>query len=131
MQPPCQETLGHPKIDFPRAARQSSSSERPIASLRADLIAGGEQRASWVADNYNHLMEQPTLFYAVALTLGFTGWGNGANAIIAWAFVALRVIHSLVQILSNRVIVRFVIFMLSSLCLVALTLHSAMAVFHV
>lgn len=97
--------------------------------LREDLIAAGEEKASWVADNYNHLHEAPTVFYAATLALAFMGLGNGLNATIAWAYVGLRILHSLVQVLSNRVVVRFAIFMLSSLCLVALCLHAAMAAF--
>jgi hypothetical protein len=99
-------------------------------SLRDDLIAAGEHKASWVADNFNHLHEQPTIFYALALTLAMVGWGDGVNAVIAWVYVILRITHSLVQVLVNRVVVRFAIFMLSSLCLVALCLHAAMAIFH-
>src|SRR5215831_9569296 len=49
----------------------------------------------WKADNYNHLMEQPTLFYAVVLTLAFVGAGAGLNAALAWLYVGLRVVHSL------------------------------------
>jgi hypothetical protein len=99
-------------------------------SLRDDLIAKGEHKASWIADNYNHLHEAPTVFYAVALTLAIIGWGDGMNADIAWAYVGLRIAHSLVQVLWNRVIVRFLLFILSTLCLIALTLHAGMAVFH-
>lgn len=99
------------------------------AGLRADLVAQGETRASWVADNYNHLHEQPTLFYAICIVHALIGSGSGLNAQIAWGYVALRIAHSLVQIVVNRVLVRFAIFMLASLCLVALTLHAAMAYF--
>jgi hypothetical protein len=97
--------------------------------LRDDLVAGGEVKASWVADNYNHLHEAPTVFYAIALALAIMGSGDGLSATIAWAYVALRILHSLVQVLSNRVVVRFAIFMLSSLCLIALCLNAAMAAF--
>jgi hypothetical protein len=99
-------------------------------SLRDDLVAKGEVKASWVADNYNHLHEAPTVFYAVALVLAMTGWGDGLNATIAWVYVGLRIAHSLVQILWNRVVVRFLLFALSSLALIALTLHAALVVFH-
>ncbi len=99
-------------------------------SLRDDLVAAGEERASWVADNYNHLMEQPTVFYAVALALALMGQGSGLNATIAWAYVGLRIAHSLVQVLSNRVIFRFSLFMLSGIALAALVLHAALAAFH-
>jgi hypothetical protein len=99
-------------------------------SLREDLVAAGEERASWVADNYNHLMEQPTVFFAIAIALALIGEGNGLNATIAWTYVGLRVAHSLVQVLSNRVMYRFALFMLSGIALAALVLHAALAAFH-
>jgi len=86
-------------------------------------------QAQWKAHNYNHLMEQPTLFYAVCTVLALSGSGDGPNAWIAWAYVGLRIVHSLIQATSNRVRDRFVVFVLSSLTLVALTLHAALAVF--
>ncbi|MEG3166044.1 MAPEG family protein [Sphingomonas sp. PB2P19] len=86
-------------------------------------------KTQWKAHNYNHLTEQPTLFYAVGAVLALSGTGYGVNAWIAWAYVALRIAHSLVQATSNRVQPRFVLFLLSTLMLVALTLHAAMAVF--
>jgi hypothetical protein len=98
--------------------------------LRDDLVAAGEEKASWVADNYNHLHEAPTIFYAVAIVLAMIGEGNGLNAQIAWAYVLLRVAHSLVQVFGNRVIIRFAIFALSSLALMALVLHAYLGVIH-
>lgn len=87
-------------------------------------------RANWPAHNYNHLMEQPTIFYALAVVIALTGTGNGVNAWLAWGYVALRIVHSIVQTTVNKVGPRFVLFVASTLCLVALTLHAAMAVFH-
>jgi hypothetical protein len=87
-------------------------------------------KTQWKAHNYNHLMDQPTLFYAVCLVIAFTGTGNGINAWIAWAYVALRILHSIWQATVNKVSTRFLLFALSTLCLVALTLHAGMAVFH-
>ncbi|MGH2198995.1 MAPEG family protein, partial [Enterococcus faecalis] len=58
-----------------------------------------------------------------------SGTGDGPNAWIAWAYVALRIVHSIVQATINRVMVRFMLFGLSTFALVALTLHAAMAVF--
>ena len=84
----------------------------------------------WKAHNYNHLHEAPTVFYAVALALAFIGQGNGLNATIAWAYVALRIVHSVFQATVNKVMPRFILFSLSSLCLIALCLHLLMAVFH-
>jgi hypothetical protein len=99
-------------------------------SLRSDLVAKGEIKASWVADNYNHLHEAPTVFYAIAIVLAMVGQGDNLNVTIAWAYVGLRVAHSVLQITSNRVVIRFILFALSSLALMALILHAAMAVFH-
>ncbi len=87
-------------------------------------------QVQWKAHNYNHLHEAPTVFYAVALLLAIVDQGHGLNADIAWAYVGLRVIHSLVQVLVNKVALRFMIFALSSLCLLALVVHAVAAVFH-
>ena len=83
----------------------------------------------WKADNYNHLHEAPTVFYAICLVLALAGQGDGLNAALAWAYVALRIIHSLVQALVNKVILRWAVFMLSSLVLIALIIQAALAVF--
>jgi hypothetical protein len=98
-------------------------------SLRDDLVAAGEVRASWVADNYNHLLEQPVLFYAVGLTLALLGAGDGNAVLLAWVYVGLRIAHSLVQVLVNRVLVRFALFALASLALVGLVFNAATLVF--
>ena len=98
--------------------------------LRDELVAKGEEKASWVADNYNHLHEAPTVFYAVAIVLAMVGQGDNLNATIAWTYVGLRIAHSLSQIIGNRVIIRFSLFALSSIALIALVLHAVMAVFH-
>jgi hypothetical protein len=86
-------------------------------------------KTQWKAHNYNHLHEAPTVFYAVALALALIGQGDGLNATLAWAYVGLRIVHSLVQSTINKVMVRFLIFALSSLVLMALTLHLVLAVF--
>lgn len=87
-------------------------------------------KAQWPAHNYIHLAEQPTLFYAVALTLALLGQGNGMNATIAWAYVGLRVLHSLVQATVNKISLRFPLFVLASLALLMLTVHAGMAIWH-
>jgi hypothetical protein len=83
----------------------------------------------WKAHNYNHLHEAPTVFYAVCLVLALIDQGNGVNLMIAWVYVALRVIHSIFHATVNRVMPRFALFALSSLVLIALIVHAAMAVF--
>ena len=83
----------------------------------------------WKAHNYNHLHEAPTLFYAVVAVLALAGQGNGVSVQVAWAYVGLRVAHSLVQATVNRVMLRFALFGLSSLALIALIFHAARVVF--
>lgn len=101
-----------------------------VGGKGADLDAVLPGRVQWIAHNYNHLHEAPTVFYAVALVLAIIGTGDGMNATIAWAYVVLRIVHSLVQALWNRIMVRFTLFALSSLALMALVLHAILAVFH-
>ncbi|MBA4151583.1 MAG: hypothetical protein C0509_03390, partial [Acinetobacter sp.] len=82
----------------------------------------------WKADNYNHLMEQPTLFYAIALALALLGQGDGINLWLAWTYVVIRVLHSLLQALVNKIELRFVLFFLSSLALIGLTVNALRSV---
>ena len=87
---------------------------------RPDLMSQLPARVRWAADNYNHLHEQPTVFYALALVLFVTGQTNPINLYLAWGYVALRVVHSFVQVTANRVLLRFGLFGTSSLILMAL-----------
>ncbi|MCY1059493.1 MAPEG family protein [Nannocystis sp. SCPEA4] len=80
----------------------------------------------WKADNYNHLMEQPTQFYAVALVLALVAGTTSVDVNLAWAYVVLRVVHSLVQSLVNIIELRFAVFMLSSLVLLAMTVRAGL-----
>lgn len=83
----------------------------------------------WKAHNYIHLMEQPTLFYAICLALALAGAGDGLNAQLAWVYVGLRVAHSLVQGTFNAIRVRFPLFLLSSIALIWLAVNAALVVF--
>jgi hypothetical protein len=98
---------------------------QPPSEFHAQLPA----EVRWKADNYNNLMEQPTLFYAVAITLAVIGEANAANLTLAWLYVALRVVHSVVQATTNVIIVRFSVFMIASVVLLILTIRAALVVF--
>jgi hypothetical protein len=82
-----------------------------------------------VADNYNHLHEQPTIFYALMFFAASTGGGDGTALALAWVYVALRLVHSLVQATVNRVMVRFSVFSLATLVLMAFTVRELARVF--
>lgn len=82
---------------------------------------------SRVADNYNHLHEQPTIFYALALAAHVAGAADGIGVALAWAYVALRVVHSLVQATRNVIVARFTIFAVGSVVLFALLVNTVLA----
>jgi len=98
---------------------------RPAEAFHAQLPA----EVRWKADNYNNLLEQPTIFYAVALTLALLNEGAGLNAGLAWAYVGLRIVHSLVQALINKVMMRFALFAAASLLLLIMAIRAAWRLF--
>jgi hypothetical protein len=98
--------------------------QRPAEEFHARLPAS----VRWKADNYNHLMEQPTLFYAVVISLHVVGAGTDLHIVLAWMYVGLRIVHSLVQALVNVVMWRFAIFVLASVVLLILAVQLAMLV---
>lgn len=85
--------------------------------------------ARWAADNYNHLHEQPTIFYAIMFYLALTAQTGDFYLYCAWAYVVLRVVHSLVQVTSNAVLVRFGLFAISSIVLIIMSLRAFAHVF--
>jgi len=85
-------------------------------------------RLNWIAHNYAHLMEQPTIFYATVVILALNGAGDGINLQLAWAYVILRIAHSIVQATWNRVAVRFALFSASTAALVVLAINAARSV---
>ena len=109
-----------------RAAGVSAKGKRGTRGL--DGIIPDE--ANWKAHNYTHLMEQPTIFYAIVFALILMGFDHPINVYLAWAYVGLRIVHSLVQATVNIVTIRFAVFALSSLCLIGLTTHAAIFLIH-
>ena len=80
-----------------------------------------------IADNYNHLHEQPTVFFALVFYSHLVGVADELNVMLAWAYVALRVAHSLIQAVWNYVPVRFLAFILSSLVLIVMAARNVWA----
>ena len=113
---------------FAAMRRKGISLKGRVGSRSGSLEGVIEDNVNWKAHNYSHLVEQPTLFYAVALTLALAQSGGGYNLTLAWAYVGLRVLHSLVQTTVNIVIYRTTLWLLSSLVLIALTVQAARVV---
>jgi len=80
-------------------------------------------QVQWKSHNYAHLMEQPTIFYPTVVIIALMGPNPGTIA-FAWAYVALRIIHSLWQATVNTLPVRFTLFLLSTLCLLMLAIYA-------
>ncbi len=96
----------------------------PPGGRGVDLEGVLPPSVNWKAHNFTHLVEQPTLFYAVVMILALSGAGDGLNAQLAWGYTGLRVLHSLWQSLVNTIPVRFTLFLLSTLCLTVLAINA-------
>jgi hypothetical protein len=117
---------------IPALKRKGIDLKRVRGGVGRQLDGVVEDGVQWKAHNYNHLLEQPTIFYAIALSLALIGGGDAQlNVIFAWAYVGLRILHSLVQATVNIVMWRFFVYILSSICLLGLTLHAGMILLHV
>ncbi len=91
-----------------------------------DLEGVIPDKANWPAHNHTHLHEQPTLFYATVIILAIMGAG-AIDILLAWGYVGIRILHSLWQILVNKLPVRFGLFFVSTLILIALAIRAVMA----
>jgi hypothetical protein len=112
--------LGAANVDLNRAGGRGT-----------DLDGILPERIQWTAHNYNHLMEQPTLFYAVCLIVAVVAPADRASFVLAWIYVALRIVHSFWQIRVNVVRIRAAIFGVSSTVLIIFALRAAMLVMSV
>ena len=102
----------------------------PNGARGVDLEGRAEPNAQWKSHNYNHLMEQPTIFYAIALALALMDAGGGINYWLAWGYVGLRMVHSLIQCTVNVVRYRLPVFILATLCLAGLTVYAGARMLH-
>lgn len=109
-------------------AMNSAGLEPQAAERTAELAGKLPKEVQWKADNYNHLMEQPTIFYALALALAVAGFGEGLNLIMAWTYVGARVAHSIVHATINIVLYRFALFALGTVALLVMAINGAIQV---
>ncbi|WP_417478031.1 MAPEG family protein [Maricaulis sp.] len=100
------------------AARMKSKSEMDVLPIEVRRIA----------DNYNHLHEQPTIFYALVVYCHLVGPADPLMIGLAWGYVALRVLHSLIQALWNFIPVRFLVFVSSTLVLIVMAVRAVLAI---
>ena len=115
---------------FAAMRRKGISLKGRVGSRSGSLEGVIEDEVNWKSHNHTHLHEHPTLFYAVALALALMDFGGGINLYLAWAYVGLRIAHSIVQATVNIVMYRFLLWILSALCLIGLTVHAAAWLIH-
>lgn len=94
-----------------------------------DIDPNLPDKVAWKSHNYTHLMEQPTLFYATVIILAIAEAGTGINLWLAWAYVALRIAHSIWQATVNLVNVRFLLFVASTICLLIMAINAFFTTF--
>jgi len=116
--------MGATRVPAMQKARLHPEEAKHTRSNVFDVLPTEVRR---VADNYNHLMEQPTIFYAVALAMAVGGVATSLDVGLAWGYVALRIVHSGWQILVNKVVIRFYLFVASTLLLFPLAIRAAYA----
>ncbi len=115
---------------LPAMKRAGIDLNRLVGGRGANLEGVVPDQVQWKSHNYTHLLEQPTLFYAIAITLALMDMGGGFNYWLAWVYVGLRIVHSLVQATVNVVKYRLLLFLLSSAALIGLTVHAAARIAH-
>lgn len=113
-------------LRLPALAKLQLPPERSRGGRGSDLDGVLPAELQWKAHNYNHLMEQPTVFYALVAILAIAG-ASETDVLLAWAYVALRVVHSLWQAVVNTIPVRLTLFSLGSIVLIALTVSALKA----
>lgn len=99
----------------------------PKGARGRDLDGRLDPKYLWARQNYEHLVEQPTLFYAIVIVLALMGQTHFVNLLFAWGYVALRIVHSIMQATGRS---RGATFVASTLLLLGLVVHAAIAWVH-
>jgi hypothetical protein len=81
------------------------------------------------SDNLKNLFEVPVLFYALALYLFVTREVDATYVVAAWVFVAFRAAHSIVHCTFNLVLLRFYLYLISTLALWFMLVRAAIRYF--
>ena len=98
---------------------------RNTSELRALL----PDEVTRISNNYNHLFEQPVIFYMVVISIAILGHVDAIHVYCAWAYAIVRIVHSFVQATLDIVMLRFVIFILSWIILSTMLIREALMMF--
>ena len=100
---------------------------KAVGGRGADIDPNVPPSVAWKSHNYAHLMEQPTIFYATVMILAIAGAVTPLLVSLAWGYTIIRILHSLWQATVNKVSIRFVLFLLSTICLTVLAVYALIA----
>ncbi len=114
--------LAWARIPVLKSIDKSSQMARP-GGRGQDMESVVPAPTVWKSHNYTHLMEQPTIFYPTVVILALTGAG-AIDVLVAWIYVAFRIVHSIWQATVNIVRIRFLLFMISSFALTFLAVRA-------
>ena len=112
---------------LPAAKKAGIDISKKAGGRGSDIEPQLPDNVTWKSHNYTHLMEQPTLFYATVVILAMAEAGHGISLYMAWAYVILRVVHSIWQATVNLVNVRFLLFLASTICLTVMAVNAIWA----
>ena len=90
----------------------------------AELIPGPKSSAS---NNFQNLLEMPLVFYTICFYLTVFGGVDDLHVTCAWVFVIFRVVHSLVHCTVNRVLFRFLAYLVSSVAVWIMVVRAVLA----
>jgi hypothetical protein len=99
------------------------------AQNTSDLTKLLPQDVVRVSNNYNHLFEQPILFYAICIIIALLNHVDNIHIWSAWIYVAIRIIHSIVQATKDIVLIRFKLFVISWIPLMIMVIREALNIF--
>lgn len=112
---------------LPAMSKMGVDMSKAVGSRGADIDPNVPPSVAWKSHNYAHLMEQPTLFYATVMIIAIAGAATSMLVAFAWGYTAIRIVHSVWQATVNKVNIRFLLFLLSSICLTVLAVHALLA----
>ena len=112
---------------LPAMSKIGIDMSKAVGGRGADIDPNVPPSVAWKSHNYAHLMEQPTIFYATVMILAIAGAVTPLLVSLAWGYTIIRILHSLWQATVNKVSIRFVLFLLSTICLTVLAVHALIA----
>ena len=113
---------------LPAAKKMGVDISKAVGGRGSDLEPALPPHVAWKSHNYAHLMEQPTVFYAAVAIVAIAGAGSdGINVALAWGYTLIRIVHSIWQATVNKVQTRFLLFLTSTLCVLALAIRALIA----